>query len=129
MKPFVEARCPRCGASLRIEGYVSSGQIIGCPYCDNKVLVQIPTSPMSPPTPTRGMRTTEDISGRARVRALFPKDLEEMLTFEESGKYIVVKPRRYLGSKNFARIASIIREAGGEYVSAGKESHFRVLKE
>jgi len=75
------------------------------------------------PTPTAEMRTTDD------VRVLFPKDLEEMLTFEESEEYVVVKPRQYLGSDNFAKIASIIREAGGEYISAGKESHFRIPRE
>ena len=62
------------------------------------------------------------------IQELFPKDLEEMLTFEETGNYIVIKPRQYLGSENFAKIASIVRDAGGEYISAGKESHFRVLK-
>ena len=81
------------------------------------------TTPAPAPTPTGGMRTTED------VRVLFPKDLEEMLTFEERGEYIVVKPRQYLGADNFAKIASIIREAGGEYISAGKESHFRIPRE
>jgi hypothetical protein len=81
------------------------------------------TVPTPTPTPTAEMRTTDD------VRVLFPKDLEEMLTFEESGEYVVVKPRQYLGSDNFAKIASIIREAGGEYVSAGKESHFRIPRE
>jgi hypothetical protein len=75
------------------------------------------------PMPTEGIRTTEDI------RVLFPKDLEEMLTFEESGEYIVVKPRQYLGSDNFAKIASTLREAGGEYISAGKQSHFRIPRE
>jgi hypothetical protein len=84
--------------------------------------VSVPES-VPTPTPTGGMRTTED------VRVLFPKDLEEMLTFEESGEYVVVKPRQYLGSDNFAKIASIIREAGGEYISAGKESHFRIPRE
>jgi len=60
---------------------------------------------------------------------LFPKELREMLEFEETEKYIIIKPRGYLGSENFAKIASIVREAGGEYVSAGKESHFRISKE
>lgn len=73
--------------------------------------------------PAEKTRTVEN------VRELFPKDLEEMLTFEETGNYIVIKPRQYLGSENFAKIASIVRDAGGEYISAGKESHFRVLKE
>ena len=68
----------------------------------------------------------ETLRGIEDVRLLFPKDLEDMLSFEETGEYIVIKPRRYLGSENFAKIASIIRDSGGEYISAGKESHFRV---
>ncbi|UCC33352.1 MAG: hypothetical protein JSW53_06195 [Candidatus Bathyarchaeota archaeon] len=79
--------------------------------------------PESAPSPAGEMRTTEDI------RVLFPKDLEEMLTFEESDEYIVVKPRQFLGSGNFSKIASIIREAGGDYISAGKDSHFRIQRE
>ena len=63
-----------------------------------------------------------------KIRVLFPKNLEEMLSFEESGEYVVVKPRQYLGSGNFAKVAAVVREAGGEYVSAGKESHFRIRK-
>ena len=80
---------------------------------------------VAPPAalPTEGVRTIEDI------RVLFPSDLEEMLTFEESGNYIMIKPRRFLGSDNFAKIASIIRDAGGEYISAGKQSHFKVPRE
>ncbi|NIV44534.1 hypothetical protein GWN49_06630 [Candidatus Bathyarchaeota archaeon] len=49
--------------------------------------------------------------------------------FEEKKEYVSIKPRQYLGSDNFAKIASIIRDEGGEYISAGKESHFRVPKE
>jgi hypothetical protein len=62
------------------------------------------------------------------VQKWFPKDLEEMLTFEDAGDYIMIKPRQYLGSENFAKIAAIVRDNGGEYISAGKESHFRVPK-
>jgi hypothetical protein len=71
----------------------------------------------------------EVLRGVKDVQTAFPKDLEEMLSFEEAGQYIVIKPRRYLGSDNFAKIASIIRDIGGEYISAGKESHFRVPRE
>jgi hypothetical protein len=63
------------------------------------------------------------------VQVLFPEDLKEMLEFEEMEKYIVIRPRGYLGSENFSKIASIIRDAGGEYISAGKESHFRIFKD
>jgi len=73
--------------------------------------------------PTERVRMIED------VRVLFTSDLEEMLTFEESGNYIVIRPRRFLGSDNFAKIASIVRSVGGEYISAGKQSHFKVPRE
>jgi len=62
------------------------------------------------------------------VRVVFPEDLEALLSFEEKGDYIMVKPRQFLGSENFAKIASAVRGMGGEYISAGKDSHFRVPK-
>jgi hypothetical protein len=80
-------------------------------------------APATPASPTARVRTVAD------VRTAFPKELESMLFFEDTGEYIVIKPRQYLGSENFARIASLVRGEGGEYISAGKESHFRVPKE
>jgi hypothetical protein len=62
------------------------------------------------------------------IRVVFPEDLEALLSFEEKGDYIIVKPRQFLGSENFAKIASTVRGMGGEYISAGKASHFRVPK-
>ena len=83
-----------------------------------KAAVGAPTA-----APEKGeMKTISDI------KTLFPKDLEEMLMFEEMEEDIIIKPRQYLGSENFAKIASIVRDAGGEYISAGRESHFRVPK-
>ena len=79
-----------------------------------------PSAPKASATPTGGKIE--------EVKAAFPEDLKEMLNFEETETYIVIKPRQYLGSENFAKIASIVRGMGGEYVSAGKESHFRAPK-
>ncbi len=62
------------------------------------------------------------------IRLAFPESLEALLSFQEEGDYIMVKPRKFLGSDNFAKIASAVRGLGGEYISAGKESHFRVPK-
>jgi hypothetical protein len=75
------------------------------------------------PTPTGRRRGVQD------VRMMFPQELEDLLTFTEKEDYIMIKPRQYLGSENFAKIASIIRGAGGQYISAGKDSHFRVPKQ
>lgn len=74
------------------------------------------------PTPKPAEKGIEDI------RMMFTKELEAMLIFEDKGDFIKVTPRQFLGSENFAKIASTIREAGGEYISAGKSSHFRVPK-
>ena len=84
------------------------------------------TAPAQTPVPAP---TRQEDGSTKEVRALFPKELEEMLFFEDQDEYIIIKPRRFLGSENFAKIASIIRGAGGEYVSAGRDSHFKISKE
>jgi hypothetical protein len=62
------------------------------------------------------------------IKMMFSEDLENLLSFEEKEDYLIIKPRQFLGSDNFAKIASIVRGIGGEYISAGKGSHFRVPK-
>ncbi len=66
--------------------------------------------------------------GVASVKQAFSSELAGMLLFEETGKFVIVKPRRFLGSDNFAKIASVVRELGGEYISAGRDSHFKIAK-
>lgn len=82
-----------------------------CPKCGAKLAVSAEASQVM---------TVED------AKMLFPKDLEEMLSFEEEGRFITMRPRRFLGKDNFAKIASIVKSNGGEYVSAGKQSHFKI---
>jgi len=66
------------------------------------------------------------VSTIQEVRQLFTQDLLDMLQFVQEGNNVVIQPRQYLGSETFAKIASIVRIAGGEYLSAGKASHFRI---
>jgi hypothetical protein len=86
-----------------------------------------------PPQPTPKPATTATLS-ETKLRSLddismsFPEDLEARLSFEEKGDYIIIRPKQFLGSENFAKIASAVRGMGGEYISAGKDSHFRVPK-
>jgi hypothetical protein len=95
------------------------------------------TQPLTPPPslrpslsqPIAGMpQAPERSKAMEDIRMMFPDDLEGLLGFEEKDEYIIIKPRQFLGSDNFSKIASIIRGAGGEYISAGKASHFRVPK-
>jgi hypothetical protein len=63
------------------------------------------------------------------AKKLFPQELADQLIFEEKDEWIIIKPRQYLGTENFTKIASIIKQNDGEYVSAGKESHFHLPKQ
>jgi len=60
------------------------------------------------------------------VRKAFPEELKKLLIFEESKDTVIIKTKGFLGSNNFAKIAAIVRNLSGEYVSAGKESHFKL---
>lgn len=60
--------------------------------------------------------------------SLFPEDLAKLLTFSENQGSIILKPKHFLASENFARIAHIARQARGEYISSGKNSHFKIPK-
>ena len=83
---------------------------------------QATTPPPAAPRETSKQRSLDDI------RMSFPEELEARLSFDEKGDYIIIKPKQFLGSENFAKIASAVRGMGGEYISAGKDSHFRVPK-
>ena len=76
----------------------------------------------APPRELSKQRTVDDI------RMSFPEELEVRLSFEDKGEFIIIKPKQFLGSENFAKIASAARGMGGEYISSGKDSHFRVPK-
>src|SRR4030067_606158 len=86
---------------------------------------QITHLPPQPPAPvSREMH--EKQTSLEEIRMSFPEDLENLLNFEEKPDYIIIRPRQFLGSENFAKIASTVRGMGGEDISAGKDSHLRV---
>ena len=88
----------------------------------SQVKTSVPTPILVTPSDTSKQRSLDDI------KMSFPEELESRLDFQEKGDYIIIKPKMFLGSENFAKIASAVRGMGGEYISAGKESHFRVPK-
>ncbi len=85
-------------------------------------------SPSPSPTPASSAGPSSRLRSLDDIRMSFPEELEARLSFEEKGDYIIIKPKQFLGSENFAKIASAVRGMGGEYISAGKDSHFRVPK-
>ena len=85
----------------------------------------MPNSSSSGAFPSTGSSKQKSLDD---IKMSFPEELEMRLSFEEKGEYIIIKPKQFLGSENFAKIASAVRGMGGEYISAGKDSHFRVPK-
>jgi len=83
--------------------------------------VQAEVKPAPAPQPTPAAPKFDPAS-------LFPEDLRQLLTFEETKEGWKITPRQYLGAENFAKIADIVRSRGGEYRSAGKASHFVIPK-
>jgi hypothetical protein len=80
-------------------------------------------------TPTIAQREgTVVVEPIKNASMLFPEDLKVLLSFESEEDHWLVKPKQFLGSENFSRIAAIVRQVKGEYVSAGKASHFKIPK-
>ena len=77
----------------------------------------VPNYKISPPQPTQPSRNIADA---------FPEDIRKKLYFKNEGSFWDIAPLEFLGSDNFAKVSSIIRGLKGEYISAGKNSHFRV---
>lgn len=98
------------------------GQITSPPPTPNPVVAKTTQAPQAAPTDSSKLRSLDEI------RMSFPEELETRLSFEDKADYIVIKPKQFLGSDNFAKIASAVRGMGGEYISQGKDSHFRVPK-
>jgi hypothetical protein len=97
----------------------------------------IASTPRASPSPTASRATVPSTTAAPEtartqkiedVRMMFPENLDTMLSFEDKGDYVMIKPKQFLGSENFAKIASTVRGIGGEYISAGRDSHFRVYK-
>jgi hypothetical protein len=62
------------------------------------------------------------------VKKALPADLVDCLDVapREQGTVIIIKTTGYLGSDNFSKIFAIIKGLGGEYISAGRDSHFKI---
>ena len=103
------------------------GQIIQAKTTSNPAPTSTPKTTTAPVT-TALMTEPSKQRSLDDIRMSFPEELEARLSFDEKGDYIIIKPKQFLGSENFAKIASAVRGMGGEYISAGKDSHFRVPK-
>ena len=54
------------------------------------------------------------------------RSASDFLDVDVEGEFLVVRPKQYLGSELFSEVHEVVREFNGTYVSAGKQSHWRV---
>jgi hypothetical protein len=60
-----------------------------------------------------------------QIYAEFPPELAELLDFKEEEDVMILKPREFL-KEAFKDVAAVVKGIGGEYISAGRDSHFKV---
>lgn len=61
-----------------------------------------------------------------KVKERFLDKWVERIEFSRQGNFIIVKTKQYLNTDDFEELRAVIRDFGGEYVSAGKDSHFKI---
>lgn len=71
--------------------------------------------------------TVKPITTMARVQSVL-SDYAKDLSISEGAEGIVIRPVGYLGKEKFAAISEKVRDLGGTYISAGKESRFVIPK-
>jgi hypothetical protein len=94
------------------------------------------TTALSIPTSSQPMQqtlvppTTVSIDQKLEKIKSTLSEYGTLLEFDSTSSNMVylIRAKQFLGSENFAKIASIVRGLGGSYVSQGKQSHFEVSK-
>jgi len=67
------------------------------------------------------------IVGIKDVRTWLGKDLADLFDFSVEGNYIIIKAKNWLRKEDFAKASAVVKQHGGEWMSLGKMSHFRLM--
>lgn len=59
---------------------------------------------------------------------VFPGIYAELVTVSDRGSFWEIRPKQFLRKEDFGEIAKVVAQYGGEYVSAGRSSHFNIPK-
>lgn len=90
---------------------------------------QAPTPPApSPPEPSTPAPAPAPLSTLDEFKKRVGEELLGLLEIQEEEDAYKIVPKRFLGSENFIKVATAARAVGGDYISAGKDSHFKIPK-
>lgn len=56
-----------------------------------------------------------------------PKDLARSLLFKKRDDRVIIRFKRPLTHQDFTKLANIVNDLGGRWVSAEKDSHFEII--
>lgn len=101
-----------------------------------KILSQLSKVPAQPTVsqpvtsvPTSPSSSTADDAKLIKIKETLNEFADKInIDANENTMFYIVKIKSFLGTENFAKLAGKVRELGGEYVSKGKESHFKISK-
>ncbi len=92
---------------------------VTCPHCQTDFDIHI--------TVPKTAKTEVELTS-VDILALFPEELRPSLRVEDAGDRFIIMPTKWLGKDKFNMAMTIIRQRNGEYIPAGRESHFTIPK-
>jgi hypothetical protein len=85
----------------------------------NEAMPKFAPASEKPPQPAQSKSTFEPT---------FPDPLDRLVVITDEGDHWKVKFKQFVQTDDFAMVAKIVKEYGGEYYSLGKNSHFKIPK-
>lgn len=62
------------------------------------------------------------------IELKFTEHEARILSFEQQGDIWIIRVKQFLEPEDFAKLAAKVRSLGGEYISAGRDSHFKIKR-
>lgn len=73
-------------------------------------------------------QSPQSVQKKSTFEPTFPEPLDGLVVITDEGEYWKVKFKQFVQTDDFAMVAKIVKEYGGEYYSLGKNSHFKIPK-
>ena len=73
-------------------------------------------------------KASQPVQNKSTFEPTFPEPLDRLVVITNEGEHWKVKFKQFVQTTDFALVAKIVKEYGGEYYSLGKNSHFKIPK-
>ena len=102
---------------------IEASRVIKCPRCGANLSAKLMCE-------LRDAETYQTPIEHGKVYQKFTPEQANKLTITNVDKgYVYLKAKVWLGSEEFSEIIQVVKELGGEWVSQGKDSHFKIPRE